>query len=299
VSAQTLTSVLLATPPAEEITPLLYAIRSGIFRRLGLDVKVIYLNNGAAVAAAVVGGTVQFGSTSAFTTILAEARSVPIKIVAPSSIYTPSYPFGILVKKDSPIQTAADFNGKTFATPSLNDYSSLFLQAWVDKNGGNSQSMKAVELPSSAMTAALTQGRIDTVTFAGPLLAQALDSGAVRLIAKPMASVIGRNNDFVLGDYFTTASYAQANPSVVQSFVRGILEANAYVNKHHPETAPLVADILKIDVQVVEKSDRLQFREANEPKDIQPFVDLLVKYKIIDKPIDVTDLYAPAALGVR
>jgi NitT/TauT family transport system substrate-binding protein len=241
----------------------------------------------------------QFGHTSAFTTIVASSRGVPVKIVAPSTVYTLSYPFGILVKKDAPIQTAADLNGKTFATPSLNDYSSLFLQAWVDQNGGNAQSMKAVELPSSAMTAALGQGRVDAVTFAGALLAQTMDSGTVRLIARPMASVVGRNNRFVLGDYFTTAAYAQANPRVVQSFVRGILEANAYVNKHHPETAPLVAEILKVDVGIIEKSDRLQFREANDPKDLQPFVDLLSKYKIIDKPIDVADLFAPAALGIR
>lgn len=299
VSAQTLTTIDIASPPAEEVTPVLYAIQSGIFRRLGLDVKLTFLNNGAAVAAAVVGGTMQFGHTSAFTTILANARNVPVKIVAPSSVYTPSYPFGILVKKDTPIQTAADLNGKTFATPSLNDYSSLFLQAWVDQNGGSSQSMKAVELPSSAMPAALTQGRVDAVTFAGPLLAQAIGSGTVRLLAKPMASVVGRNNKFVLGDYFTTTAYAEANPRIVQAFVRGILEANAYVNNHHAETATLVADILKIDVQVVQQSDRLQFRESNDPKDLQPFVDLLYKYKIIDKPIAVTDLYAPAALGVR
>lgn len=299
VSAQALTSVELATPPAEEITPVLYAIRSGIFRRLGLDVKITYLNNGAAVTAAVVGGTMQFGHTSAFTTIVANSRGVPIKIVAPSSIYTPSYPFGIMVRKDSAIQTGSDLNGKTFATPSLNDFSSLFLQAWVDQNGGNSQSVKAVELPSSAMVAALTQGRVDAVTFAGPLLAQAIDASNLRLLAKPIVSVVGPNNKFVLGDFFTTASYAQANPRVVQAFVRGILEANTYVNKHHAETAPLVAEILKMDIQAVEKSDRLQFREANDPKDLQSFVDLLVRYKIIDKPIDVTDLYAPAALGVR
>jgi NitT/TauT family transport system substrate-binding protein len=299
VSAQALTSVEVATPPAEEITPLLYGIRSGIFRRLGLDVKVTFLNNGAAVAAAVVGGTMQFGQTSAFTSILAIARGVPVKIVAPSSVYTPTYPFGILVKNDSPIRTAVDFNGKTFATPSLNDYSSLFLQAWVDQNGGSSQSMKGVELPSSAMLAALAQGRVDAVTFAGPLLAQAVDSNAVRLIAKPMASVVGRNNRFVLADYFTTASYAQSNPRVVQAFARGVLESNAYVNKHHPETSALVAEILKIDPQVVDRSDRLQFREAIDPNDLQPFVELLSKYKIIDKAMDVTDLYAPAALGAR
>jgi NitT/TauT family transport system substrate-binding protein len=299
LGAQTLTPIEIIQTPAEEAVTTLYAVRSGIFRRLGLDAKVSFMNNGAASTAAVVSGTVQFGQNTVFTTVMANAHDLPVRIVAPSSVFTPSYPFGVVVKKDSPIQTAADLNGKTFGSPSLNAYSTLILQAWIDQNGGNSRTLKALEIPSSALPAALSSGRIDVATFAGPLLAQALDSPTERVLANPLISVVGRNAKFVLTDYFTTAAYAQANPRIVQAFARGILEANAYVNKHPAETAPLVAEILNVDVATVLQSERLQYRLANDPKDFQPTVDLMYKYKFIDKPIDARELYATAALGLR
>jgi len=157
--------------------------------------------------------------------------------------------------------------------------------------------MHAVEMPSSTMTASLEQGRVDAVTFAGPLLAQALDTSNVRLLARPMAEVIGRNRKFVLTAYFTTPSYADANPRVVQAFLRGVLQADAYVNRHHDETAPLVSEILGVDVQAVLHSQRIEMREALDPNDLQPFIDLLYKYKIIDKPLVAKDLYVSAVLN--
>jgi len=298
-AAQTLTTVTLACVPAEELTPVVYAIKSGIFRQLGLDVQLTWLTNGSAVAAAVVGGSVQFGHVSAFTIILTNSRGIPLKIVAPTSVYTPGYPFGIIVRKDSAIQTAADLSGKTIGTPVLNALDSLFIRAWVDQSGGDSRTLRFAEMPASAFLAALDQGRIDAASFAGPLLANALETNTVRVLARPMESVIGRNNRFVLSTVFTTPAYAAANPRIVQSLLRGVLEGNAYVNRHQAEVAPITAEILKIDVAAVAHSQRIRFREALDPKDLQQFVDLLVRYKIVEKPVDVMDLFVPAVLNSR
>jgi ABC-type nitrate/sulfonate/bicarbonate transport system substrate-binding protein len=139
--------------------------------------------------------------------------------------------------------------------------------------------------------AALSQGRVDAVTFAGPLLANALDTNPVRLLAEPMSSVIGRNNKFILSVLFSTPTYAEANPRIVQALVRGVLEGNAYVNKHHAETEAIVAEILHVDQKSIALSNRIQFAENVDPKDLQPFVDLLARYKFIEKPMPVTDLF--------
>jgi NitT/TauT family transport system substrate-binding protein len=147
-TAQTLPVVNIGCVPAEELTPVVYAIKAGIFRRLGLDVQITWLTNGAAVAAAVVGGSMDFGHASAFTIITANAKGVPVKIVTPTSLYRPGYPFGILVKKDSSIRTAADLKDKTVAAVSIADFSSLFLKAWIDQGGGDSRTLKSVEMPS-------------------------------------------------------------------------------------------------------------------------------------------------------
>ena len=297
--AQTLTPVTIAAVPAEELTPVMYAIKSGIFRRLGLDVQITWLTNGAAAAAAVVGGSVQFGHGAAYTIILTSSRGIPLKIIAPTSVYTPGYPFAVLVRKDSPIQTAADMSGKTLAVPSLNALDSLFIRAWLDQNGGDSKNLRFTEMPSSSFLPALDQGRVDAISFAGPLLANALDSNSVRALVRPLAAVVGKNTRFVLSTVYTTAAYAEANPRIVQAFSRGVLEGNAYANRHQADMAPITAEILKVDVATVARSQRVVFREAIDPKDLQPFVDLLNRYNVIDKPVDVMDIFAPSILNTR
>ena len=49
----------------------------------------------------------------------------------------------------------ADLNGKTAATPALNDLNQLVISTWVDKNGGDSKTMKWIEFPNSGLGAAL------------------------------------------------------------------------------------------------------------------------------------------------
>ena len=60
-SAQTtpaLTTVRVLASPVDDVMPVLYAQRAGLFRQAGLDVQVDRANSGAAASAAVMGGSV-------------------------------------------------------------------------------------------------------------------------------------------------------------------------------------------------------------------------------------------------
>ena len=61
------------------------------------------------------------------------ARGLPIKLVAPSSLYLSDHADSLLlVRADSPIRTARDLNGKILGVDSLNDVYTLATRAWVD-----------------------------------------------------------------------------------------------------------------------------------------------------------------------
>src|SRR5579863_6587500 len=77
----------LASAPDDDVTPVLYAQHAGLFRAAGIDVVITPLANGAAVAAAVAGGSVDVGKSSTMSLINAHARGVPLTIVAPSGFY--------------------------------------------------------------------------------------------------------------------------------------------------------------------------------------------------------------------
>src|ERR1019366_9235665 len=103
-------------------------------------------------------------------------------------------PYGmILVGTNSATKTAADLNGKTLGlTVTRGDLNATTTQAWVEQHGGDWASIKVLEIPQSAMVAAIDQGRIDAMTMQSPGATIALASGKVRILGRPYDSVAKR-----------------------------------------------------------------------------------------------------------
>ncbi len=176
--AQTLIPLHIAGVPEDSITPAVWATQNGIFRKHGLDVQLEAQHSGSAVTAGVAGGSYQFGKSSMISMLVAHAHNIPVVIVAPGGLYQASDANeAIIVKSDSPIRTGADLNGKIVACSAINDLYMIGTRAWADAHGGDSSTIKFVELPISAVAAALDTGRIDAGATIDPDLQQALNTG--------------------------------------------------------------------------------------------------------------------------
>jgi NitT/TauT family transport system substrate-binding protein len=161
----------------------------------------------------------------------------------------PSYPIYAerdvyLRRKDSPIHTGADLNGKTVASPALKDLFSITTFAWVDQNGGDSRTLHEIELPAAATPAALDAGRIDAAVLTEPLLSQTIDAGIARVLGKPYDVIAPR---FIIAAVFADANYINANKDAIKRLSRSLLQANAFGNAHAAQTAPCLADLTKVD----------------------------------------------------
>jgi len=294
--AQPLPTVLVAATQNDDATEVLYAIHSGIFRRLGIDAQMSVVTSSTAAAAGIVGGSLQFATGSVFTVPSARSHGVPLEFVAPTGVYQANLPYAVVVKGDSPIRTARDMNGKVCGVNQTGDINLLMLRAWIDRNGGDSTSVRAVEMPYPAMSAAVDAGRIDAALILGPALQEIIDTGKFRVLGRPIDALAYGNNKPVITAWFTSSAYAAANPRIVQAFARGILEAAAYANAHHAETAPLIAQYSGVDVATIEHGTRTTFREAIDPQDVQPALDVLFKYKLTATHMVARDLFSSAVL---
>lgn len=298
VRAQALTKVTVAAPPGTSATPALYALKAGIFRANGLDIDFQKLNSGAAIQAAIAGGSVQIGNGSATSVITAFAHGQPIQFVCGGAYYEAGnrVPYQmILVGKTSPIRTAAELNGKTFGLAvARGDLAAMSTQAWIEKHGGDWQSIHVLEIPQAAMAAAVDQGRIDAMSMNSPGATIALASGKVRLLADPLEAVAKR---FSIAPWFAASGWVKANPDVVQRFVQSMKEASTYANGHPKDVLPLLAEYSGVEPGVLENAARAPFVVAMSPADFQPLIDVMLTYKIIDKPLDAHDLIA--ATGVK
>lgn len=294
-SAQGLSVLRLAAAPDDDITPILYGQSAGIFKSAGLEVQLQALGSGSATAAAVAGGAIDIGKSSLTTLISAHARGVPFVIVAPASIYSETSPVaGFVVAKDSPIASARDLNGKTVSASSLKDLISLATQAWIDAGGGDSKTVHFIEIPSSAVSAALAQKRIDGATVVTPALAETLDSGNAKLLGRSFSAIA---KHFLIAGWFTTSDFLAKHPETVRRFVGALHQAAAYTDAHRAETVALLANYSHIAPETIRRMVRSTAGSVLDPKDIQPIIDAALKYKIIDKTFAAQELIATLPAG--
>ena len=252
------------------------------------------MNSGAAVAAAVAGGAVQIGNSSLVTIIEAHAKHVPFTLVATSGMIETDVPYAALVvKKDAPFKTARDLNGKTISSPALRDLNAISSAAWIDRNGGDSTTVRFVELSAPAAVQAIAEGRVDAAIIGTPYLGEGLDNGTIRVFAKAFDAVSKR---FIHIAWFTTEDYAAKNRDVIERFARVMHDAAIYCNAHPSETADLIVAFGKVDPKVAARMARVTFAEYLTAPMIQPLVDVAAKYKAIDKAFDAQELISPYAL---
>ena len=287
----------LGSNAADDVTPVLWAQHSGMFAKASLAVDIQKFTAGSAVTAAVVGGALDVGKSSLLPLISARAHGVPLQLIAPGEIWLSEQPIsGMVVLKDSPVVSAKDLNGKTLPTPSLRDIVETSSRAWIDANGGDSRTVHFVELPSAAVLAALLDGRVAAATLSNPYFGTVAASGKVRVLSRPEDAIAKR---FMITAWFATESYIARNREALEKFVAIIQQAALYTNAHHAETVPVTAPFWGLDPAVLAGMTRSYVGSSVDPKDIQPLVDVAVRYGNIDKPVDVQQMISAVALRPR
>ena len=292
--AQDLPAITVASLINDTATDALYAEHAGLFKKYGLNVQLQLLTSGAAGAAAVAGGAAQFALSSLVNMISARDKGILFTLVAPAGVVTSDVPYSqFVVRKDAPIKTAKDLNGKTIGSPGLKDMDTVAIMNWVDKNGGDSTTLKFLEVSGPVALAAIEDGRIDGADLNTPTLTRGLEGGKVRTLAQIFDAIAPR---FANTAWFTTEEYASKNRDIVEKFARAMAEANAYCNAHHADTVPLVAENAKLDPKLVARMARITFGDYLRPQEIQPLIDVAAKYKTIAKSFDAKTMISPYAI---
>jgi NitT/TauT family transport system substrate-binding protein len=282
------TVVRVSSVLSDELTPVIYAQHSGMYAKAGLDLEIIPGSSGAAVTTAVLAGDIEIGKSSLISLMNAHLRGIPLSVIGGSNIYDPDHPYAqIVVAADSPFTSAKDLTGKTIGVPSLNDLNVLACDLWLDKNGGDSKSVKYVELPNPALTAALTEHRADAAVMTFPVLADALATHQLKSLGAPYAAI---GPDFLISVWFVANDWAQQHAAIVKTFLDVTQRSAQYTNQHNAETAPLVADLTKIPLATINRMPRLISSTSMSIPQIQTVIDGAAKYVLIPHSFPARDL---------
>ncbi|GGJ79787.1 thiamine biosynthesis protein [Streptomyces camponoticapitis] len=239
------TAVKVGVIPIVDVAPIYLGKEKGFYEKHGIGLTLTPAQGGAAIVPGVVSGDFQFGFSNVTSLLVAQSKKVPLKAVANGVASTGEEGAdfgGITVKKDSPLRSAADLEGKKVAVNTLKNIGDTSVKASVEKAGGDPSRVEFVELPFDQMPAALDAGQVDAAWVVEPGLATIKAQGG-RVIASNYVDVAP---DLTVAMYFTSTAYAKQSPEVVKAFQDATRESLAYADSHPDEVRRVITTYTKI-----------------------------------------------------
>ena len=279
-------AVRFATPPLDAGAQCYYALDMGFFKSANVEAQVLPIANGSAIASAVVSGAADVGFANLLSIATAVKRNVPFTVIAPGSLYLAGDPTSVLmVPKGSPVRTAGDFNGKTLAASGLGTITEYAPRLWIDKNGGDSSTVKFVEMSMPQILPSLAAARVDAAIVAEPFIAPA--KADARIFADAYDALGQR---YLIGVYFTTVAWAKSHADLVARIHAVLAKTADWANKNTPHSGEILVKYSKLDPGLLKTMLRVQYASTFNPAEMQPVVDLAARYNQIPSSFPATDL---------
>lgn len=290
-SAQPLTVGVL--PPADISGEPYYAEAQGFFRGQGLDVSIQPLANGSATIAAVAGGTLDIAYSNMLSLAIAHGRGIGMLILAPANLHVREAPTtGILaVNRSSAIFSAKDLAGKLVAVEGLNNVADISARSWIDKNGGDSQTVKFVELAGATMPAAILANRVDAAVMNAiyDTTFGKRDDPLRRLCSSTFDAI---STHWAPSVWFTSPQWIAQHPATALAFVRAMRTTADWANKNQNASAEVLAKYTKQSVSDIQSTRRVTYGGAMTPELIQPGIDAAAHYGLIKTSFPASDMIA-------
>jgi NitT/TauT family transport system substrate-binding protein len=279
-------TVKIGVQPVESAGQAFYGKDLGWFDQAGLDVQITPLSNGAELVAAVLSGALDVGQSAVGSVAQAHVKGLGVHIIAPAGMSLSTAPTDItMVAKDSPIKTAADLTGKTIAVNGIGNVLMYATQYWIDKNGGNSKSIKWIELPFPAMADAIVSHRVDAATLAEPYVSDA--KAVCRVLASPMDAI---GLTIPATTWFANDAWLQSQPVVAAKVVDVLHRAGAWANAHPKESGAILLKYTKIKPETLAVMTRSTFGIDTVPSQIQALIDAGVRYGDVDHALAAAEI---------
>ena len=289
-SAQELRPLKIVLFNGETAATAYYARDLGYYARAGLDVSIITVTSGAAGASAVASGAIDIGFSNPLSVAQGFGRGLPFEVILPAALAIRGEQTNgfVIVAKNSPIRSGKDCAGKAFAIDAVGGLPYAALRDWVDSTGGDSKSVRFIELPFSEMLPAVQSGRVDISemnTAFDPLLGKPGDP--VRLLGNAYDYVGARYASTV---WFSTKAWLASNADTAKRFVTAMRQSAIWANTHHTESAPILAKYTKQTVAQILASQRVTYGTEITPDLIQPVIDIAVKYGLMKTAFPASEM---------
>jgi NitT/TauT family transport system substrate-binding protein len=285
VRAQTSTLRLAASAAATQAEGY-FADQLGYFKQAGITVTINTTARGAETLAGISRGDLDIASATPQGVANAIIHNIPLRIIAIGAIYVDPPAVGLYVAKASKIGRAADLSNTTVAVNSLNDSQSLGVWQWMTDNKVDPSTVKIVEIPFSAIGAALKRGEVAAGCLVEPFATAASKEDA-RVVPGVYAS-LGRH--WALGVWYAQKDFIDKNPALIKAAVTALYATGKHVNANPASVEQLLVTYTKLPLETIRAIVRPVWAERVERSSIEPQLVSAAKFKVISRPVSFDEI---------
>jgi NitT/TauT family transport system substrate-binding protein len=281
------------------VVPVHLGIKKGFFKEQDLELEIQTAQGGAEIIPLVMNGSVQIGYSNTPSLFIASVKGLPIQIVAPAGSTVAkkegngeNLVAAVMVRRDGPIRSAKDLEGRTVAVNTLKNISDVTASGALEKRGVDYTKVKYLEVPLPDMLAALDARRVDAIWIVSPFKTIAEQSGKYRSVLFPLYETRpGQVNTA----YFVSKRWAEENEDVLERFLTALRKSMDYAASHEQETRQTLGEYTELPKKLIPQipiGGRLPDCEELEASS-KLLSGLMVRYDALPRQPDLGELIRP------
>lgn len=289
--AETLLTVAKAAATADNMLPINVGDELGIFKKHGLELKIVDFDSGSKMAQAVAAGSIDIAD-GAGVEMAFIAKGAPMKAVCEDE---GTFPFlSVGVPWDSPIKTVTELKGKTVGVSSAGSLTDWLAQELASKEGWGPDGITRVAIGSgtASVTASFRGGLVDADISATSLFLNMEE----RQIGRVLFPVTDFEGDAAAGDIYASDHLIATNPEAIRAFLAAWLETIDYMRAHKAETVKIESVATGFSPNVMAKEYDLTIGMFKndcrfDPQGLATLKRSFADLKLLDTSPDMSKLY--------
>lgn len=232
--------------PSDHDSALFVAQADDTYQKRGIEVETVQFNNGGDLMTAMASGEVDVGYVGITPVLSSIEKGVPVKVVSGAQIEGS----GLVVGKNSDINSIADLKGKSVATPGEASIQYMLLEYALNQSGISTDDVDISAMKVAPMNDALNSGKIDAMLTYEPYVTTAVENDAGRIL---------ESSSEILPDHpccvvVASDDYINNNPDELKTILEIHENATEYINENPDEAAGKLPKEVASDVEIEKKS---------------------------------------------
>ena len=278
-----------------DFVPLDVGIAKGFFKKHGVDVEEVDFDGSAKLQQGLGADAIDLGLGSGPELAFVAKGNTDIAVAVFAG---PPDSQVLVVRKESPIKSAADLKGKTVGVSTVGSLTDWLTRELSRQQGWGPDGVVTVALGSeSARIASLRTGGTDGMVTDVATALRLEEEGAGRTVVH-FGTVAP---DFIIHAIFATNKLIAARPEDVRRFLAGWFETIRWMNAHKDETVAIVAPVMRKSPAIVainydQVMPNFSLTGKFEPKALAVLSRSFVQMNLLPAEPDMAKLYTEAFL---